>query len=176
MPGSNTYTSFNNICVSSVSMQSVGGIYPYTSQASQAWLAANLALYVPFTLNEAIFTSLLFILNGAVVNGNFDIGLYTGGGTRIISSGATAHAGINAIQSVIIAATRLEPGRYYFGLAFNNNVGEVYTGQGQRMNFAQLGVIEEAGAYPLPAVIGGGAVTTTNNNLVVVGLSTRAFV
>lgn len=86
--------------------------------SSSAWPLANLALFVPFTLNAPYPVRKLWWANGATANGNVDCGLYTPGGAQIVSAGSTVQAGTNTIQSVTLATPRtLAPGSYVMALA-----------------------------------------------------------
>jgi hypothetical protein len=92
----------------------------------------------------------MWVFNGAVVNGNFDIGIYAQDLTLIVSSGAVAQAGINARQTVNIAATYLGPGLFYMALVFDNVVAQVWRCPYLAPRISMIGAAEMAAAYPLP--------------------------
>lgn len=78
--------------------------------------AANVGVFVPFTIPEATTFTKMFWGNGAAVAGNIDVGLFQEDGTLIVSIGSTAQAGTTNIQVVDITDTTLGRGRYYIGM------------------------------------------------------------
>lgn len=122
----------------------ISGTYP----------TANLALYIPFRLQEPISITKLFSVNGAVVSGNIDVGIYSVDGTRLVSSGSTAQAGTDVCQAFDIADTLLVPGDFYLAVAMNNATGTLFRGAPAAPG-AQLlrlaGVFRQTSAFPLPA-------------------------
>ncbi len=131
-------------------------------RTSVTWPVANLAIFQPFQLSEPLRTATLLVLNGAVVNGNIDIGIYDAfgivnqglvPGTRLLSTGSVAQAGVNVEQGVGVISRRLPAGIYFFGMAMDNNVGQII-----RVNDASFikpmntisNTLELAAAFPLP--------------------------
>lgn len=122
-------------------------------------------IYVPFTLDEDVTVRKLFWLNGDVLSGTADVGIYRettsgGGATRLVSSGATTPVGTNAVQEIDTADTALAPGRYYLALACNNTTQQfirlVTAATGPPAPNAYIlakamGVANQATTYPLPA-------------------------
>lgn len=144
----------NSIVISTYSQESLG--YPLRSlagslSASAAWPAANLAIFVPFTVYEPITVVKLSILNGTAVSGNVDIGIYGAGGARLVSSGSTAQAGASAIQTFDITDTYLVPGLHYLALAIDNATGTIDNVGVTAIDVEALGVMQQATAFPLPA-------------------------
>jgi hypothetical protein len=95
--------------------------------ASALYPTAALAIFVPVRLTQRRTYVRAWWLNGAAVAGNADLGVYTISGTtatKVQSIGATAQAGVSAMQTVTISWT-LDPGLYY--LAFSHS--EATTGQ-----------------------------------------------
>ena len=101
---------------------------PFQSAASNsanASLAAgtlsNTTVYAfPFLVWEPYTVKAVAVVNGATVNGNWDIGVYSyDGATQYVSTGATAQSGTSAAQVVTVASTLLAPGRYWmaFGVS-----------------------------------------------------------
>src|SRR3972149_4026032 len=88
--------------------------------ASAVWPTANKALYVPFRIGKPVLVKKLFLINGATVSGNVDVGIYDAAGTRLISAGSTAQAGASALQQFDIADTLLGWGLFYMALAVRN--------------------------------------------------------
>ena len=119
------------------------------SDASATWPLTNKAFYVPFVVTESITVKRLWVHNGTVVSGNIDVGIYEEDGTKLVSSGSTAQAGISQRQVFDIADTVLAPGRYYFGAAMDNTTGTVW--RFSTLTGSMMGVWEEDSAFPLPA-------------------------
>lgn len=68
----------------------------------------------------------MWTLNGAVANGNLDVGIYTDDGARLVSAGPTAQVGVNTYQVVNIGDITLGPGFYYMAIAMDNIVGTIF--------------------------------------------------
>lgn len=145
------------------------GITPYTTAA---WPVANTAFFVPVMLNHLLITQ-FFVQNGSAVSGNIDVGLYTMDGTRIVSSGSTAHAGGSTNQLFNITDTLVGPGMFYLALALDNITGAINRGpMPTSVPPGVLGICEMASAFPLPAVAT--LATTANNYIPGFGLTARA--
>jgi len=114
---------------------------------------ANKAYYTPFRLATPMTVVQLFVENGAGASaGNIDMGIYTEGGIRIVSSGAIAQSGISVLQLLDITDTVLLPGRYYLALVSNNATSTFRTTTNAALALQQgFGLLQEASAYPLPA-------------------------
>lgn len=96
-----------------------------------------------------------YVMNGNVVAGNIDIGVYTIHGERIASTGATAQAGTSQTQFVALVAT-IPAGPLLLALSTNNATGK-YAHASISAAFAPtqtLSVfgwgVDAAGAHPLP--------------------------
>ena len=83
---------------------------------SQNYVTANLVVYVPFWVPESVTFTKMFWVNGTAVAGNYDVGIYTTDGTRLVSMGSTAAAGISQIQTVNITDTTVARGTYYMAI------------------------------------------------------------
>ena len=144
----------------------------YMVTASVAYPAANLALFIPFTLTKSIVMVKLFAVNGNPCAGNIDVGIYDVAGRRIISSGSVAHALINNVQVFDIADTRIGPGNFYLAVAKDDAVGCLRAGTTfANIAPALLGMAQMAAAFPLPAQAVFAQIT--GNYVPVIGLSTR---
>jgi hypothetical protein len=120
--------------------------------ASAAWLSANLALFFPIYIPHPWIVTKLWWQNGATVTGNVDCGLYTEEQTRIISTGSTAQAGINAVQSVDVTDTVIPAGTTYFALVMSST-GTVWdNGAGADPGGYAGGGYVQTSALPLPAI------------------------
>lgn len=123
------------------------------SLASATWPTANLAIYVPFALDESVTVVKGFWHNGGAVSGNVDIGIYNEAGTKQVSIGSTAQSGTDVIQEVNIADTPLTAGRYYMALACDNTTATFRrVGAGATAEITKtFGIAQQASAFALPA-------------------------
>ena len=89
---------------------------PLTAVAAAAavWTTANTALFMPFVLKVDKTLDKITVWNGGVVAGNIDVGIYKADGTKVVSKGATAVAGVNAPQSFDLTDTLLQAGVPYY--------------------------------------------------------------
>lgn len=116
-----------------------------TAPASTAWPANDLAIYVPLTIQRTVTLIQAFVSNGATVSGNFDVGLFGASGTKLVSTGSTAQAGVSTIQTVNTTDYIATPGRYYLGLSVSTTVATVIAhGSGTAVVGAALGLAQEA--------------------------------
>lgn len=125
------------------------------SIAGGTWPTGDLAIYVPLTLPFAYQVKRFFVVNGANVTNNVDIGIYSRAGTKLYSTGSTAGAGANTTQFIAVSPTLLlEPGGYYLAMAMNGT-----SSAPARITFLTVvvlrmsGVLQEASAFALPAVM-----------------------
>lgn len=131
----------------------MGAIYSRVNGASAVYTAANRAVYVPWEVEKPTLVTRLWVLNGATVSGNLDLGIYRGT-TRLASSGSVAQAGANTIQQVDITDTWIYPDEdIRFAIAMDNVTGTVFRSTltyilGQ---VAGPGQKTQATAFPLPA-------------------------
>lgn len=121
--------------------------------SSQAWPAANLAIFVPMPIAMPVTIYKLGIGAGTTAAGNFDVGIYDKFGNKIVSSGATAKG--SSVEHILdITDTRLGSGLYYLALAADgtNNYAAVTIGANVQLN-RLLGTLQAATAYTLPATV-----------------------
>jgi hypothetical protein len=83
-----------------------------------AWAASNLALYMPFEVNE-IVTAYQIAFVVTTQSGNLDVGIYDHIGNRLVSKGSTAVA-VAGVQVVDITDTTLPPGAYFLAMCVDN--------------------------------------------------------
>lgn len=122
--------------------------------ASTAWGTTNLAIYVPFSVAAPYLVRKCWWLNGTTANGNVDCGVYTWGGARLLSAGATAQAGTSVVQSAAPSggSMLLMPGSYFMALALSSATGTIFARTlGSARAGAILGMAEQTTAEPLPA-------------------------
>ncbi len=165
------------ITISPYSLESTGaGSGSWGAPASAVWASASRAIYIPFRISKPIAVVNLYCFNGAVVNGNIDLGIYDVAGTRIVSTGSTAQAVINSLQAVAITSTVIGPGMFYMAIALDGTVGTIFTSRavGAIPHRIAMGMAQQAAAFPLPATAT--FATITDNSLPVAGLSRRSVV
>jgi len=121
---------------------------------SQSWSTANMALYVPFYVNDiGLVVEQFSVQNGGTISGNFDIGIYDAVTlAKIISTGSTAQAGTNAVQFVNVADTPIgPPGWYLLAMACDNTTAQFPMPSIDGINLAAAGVSIQTSAFPLPS-------------------------
>lgn len=123
----------------------------------------NRGFLIPFIVSKTVTIARMGVLNGATVNGNFDVGIYDSSFRLIVSAGATAQSGANNAQFVNIADTVLNPGFYYMAFSQSSATGtyqqmptlDAAAGWLAAINAGQaaalMGVLVMAAAHPLPA-------------------------
>lgn len=141
----------------------------FTGAGSANYPAANVGLFVPFTIPEPITFLKMFWLNGASVAGNLDAGLFREDGTLIVSTGSTAQATINVVQAVTITSTRLDRGRYYLGITGDtaSTTQRLVANTGAAGLVQSLGLLEDTACAPPLA---------TNANPASFSAYTRAYI
>lgn len=128
------------------------------------WPANDLAVYTPVSIPTPFTIARFMIANGGNTTGNVDIGIYSIGGTRLLSTGSTARASGSAVQYIDVTNTVFQPGHYYLAL-----VGSSTTGTYMRSTFSSatrarlFGMLEEQlGATTLPSSMTAVAYTRTD--------------
>ena len=153
----------------------VGGSHFNTSRA---WPTANLALFTPFEIAATIIARKLWVIDGATVGGNIDLGIYREDGVRLVSIGSTAQTPANSIQEFDIADTILRgPGRYYLAIAADSVTPTMFSTAPGAAFLGASGIVQQATAFPLatnanPATFA----ACVTNFLPNYGLSTRSLV
>ena len=115
--------------------------------ASANWIAANVVIFIPFRVIEAITITKLFWSNGAAVAGNLDAGIYDTSSNLLVSTGTTAQAGTTNAQVVDVTDTTIGRGVYYMALVSDTS------GATQKINSVapaaglcqSYGLLEQAG-------------------------------
>lgn len=110
LPNLPTITPFHEASLGSLTRYLAGTAFASATAGSQV------AQFFPWVVEMPITIVKGFVMNGASVNGNVDVGVYDHEFNRLVSMGATAQAGTTAIQSLDITDTTIDPGRYW--LAF----------------------------------------------------------
>jgi len=92
--------------------------------SSTTWPVASAAILLPFSIQSALTVQRCAWSNGAAVSGNVDCGIYNEDGTRVVSLGSTAQAGVNSVQTATLSAS-LVAGSYFMALALDNTTGTI---------------------------------------------------
>lgn len=120
--------------------------------ANITWPSANVAIFVPFVTVEPVVITKLWWMNNAVAVTNIDLGIYDEAGTRLVSTGSTAWSTAQSAQSVDIADTRLDRGRYYWAMATDGTAASAFSGVAPAAGLCQaLGIVRQTSAFPLPS-------------------------
>lgn len=132
-------------------LDSAGAAAGYAVPASAAYLLANLALYVPFSVSEPVTAYEGWVTAGATAGGNFDIGIYDAAGSRLTSSGSTARTASAVNNTTTMTNYDLKPGvRYYMAFAADatSNYFSVVPAAGL---CESMGILESTTSFALPA-------------------------
>lgn len=146
----------NQITISTLSQECLGDEWNYVANAlaGGAW-TANLAIYIPLLTVEPILVSQFFWINGATVNGNSDVGIYTEDGTtKLVSTGSTANAGASQIQVVNVSDVLLPANRrLWLALASDSGTHTFWRNATAVRSQDYLGVKQQTSAWSsgLPA-------------------------
>lgn len=111
---------------------------------------------VPFVVWEPFTVKRLALYNGATVNGNFDIGVYSGDqSTKLVSTGSTAQSGASAYQGVNVTVTTLAPGNYWVAYATSSTTQTIFRWAGGSnwtpISGAMTQTVAAGGGVALPA-------------------------
>lgn len=121
---------------------------------SHAWPVANKAILTPITVRTLFLIRKFWWANGSAVAGNVDVGVYTMGGARLLSTGAIAQAGTSVIQSATPTAGppwQLMPGSYYLALSASSaSATFISTTSPAPREMQTSGFAEAVTANPLP--------------------------
>lgn len=128
------------------------GITNFGAASSATWPTTNKAFFVPITLDTTIIVQTLFVVNGATASNNFDLGIYSADGTKLVSTGSTAQAGTNTLQVVTLGTPlTIGPSLYYLATAFNGTTGTTFKVSLGVNGVFEAGVYIQTSAFPLPA-------------------------
>lgn len=118
--------------------------------ASTAWPTAAKAFYIPFTIERQLTLYRVGWHNGATtVSGTREVGLYSAGGTKIISGSATG-ATVSVMQFVDVADTVVNPGQYWLAVMCSNTTNWHAWAPAAPIT-AAMGILSQASASPLPS-------------------------
>lgn len=139
------------VTIQPFSLESTGGFLASGSLSANTWPSANRALFVPFRVQSRITVTKAFWVNGGAVSGNVDIGIYSEGGARLVSSGSIAQANINLYQEVDITDTQLGTGLFFMALAVDNGTAQFVRRTTSTIFLTPSRVYQMASAFVLPA-------------------------
>ena len=145
-----------------------------TLSVSGTWAASNRAIFYPFRLTRPFTAVKMFLYNGATVSGNVDLGIYDTSGTRLISTGSTAQAGVSSIQVIDITDTRFGPGVFYLAIACDNTTATIFRASLPVIEAKSMGVAQMSAAFPLPAAATFATISATYSYCF--GLTSRSVV
>jgi hypothetical protein len=155
-------------CITSQSELCVGRGHAVNTPTSTAWSSANRAIFLPIQLPGQIIAKRLYLLNGTVVSGNVDMGLYDAALNRLVSIGSTVQAGTSAPQFFDITDTRIGPGVVYLAVAIDNITATVFLlNSPTSLSSRLVGAFQQATAFPLPSTATPAAIAT---NLPIAGI------
>lgn len=137
--------------VSPASLNSLGPGFADSGVTSYAWPAANRALFVPFRLSHPETVFKLACGAGALTAGNFDIGVYSPSGARLVSTGSTPKSAASTKLIVDVADTPLGPGMYYLAMSVDT-ASAAYVGYADPTAFEMrmFGVRQMSSIIPAP--------------------------
>jgi hypothetical protein len=95
----------------------------YVAGKTSSSLGGTQAILVPIEIQNRITVSTIYY-DVTIAAGNFDVGIYTPGGTLVVSKGAGAVSG-TGMQGSTIAATALASGRYWLGISCSTSSLEI---------------------------------------------------
>jgi hypothetical protein len=136
-------------------------------------IGAVASLLSPLVVTEPILLVKAFVMNGATVGGNFDIGIYDRNLNKIMSTGSVAQVGANVIQEVDMTDFWLGVGQYHLGFALDSATAAYFAWS---TSFALVGGsnFQTSGTpFPLPATFVSSGTTT---GVPLIGFSQRSLV
>jgi hypothetical protein len=134
--------------ISPASMYSIGRGVANIAPGTNAWSAANRALYVPFRVTEEVTVYQIGFGSGATAGGNVSVGIYDSAYNRLVSG--TAARVVSSETFVNTTDVVLLPGLYYMGMAVDGT-NNMATFSLVNVQIAHLiGIRMEESAYPLP--------------------------
>lgn len=131
-------------------LDTIGEVYSFAAPASTAYPLANLAIYVPFSVSEAVTVFEGWVVAGATAGGNFDIGVYSAAGVRLTSSGSTARVVSTVNNTTAMTNLTLVPDTRYY-MAFSADTTALYiAATGVAGLNEAMGVLESTTSFVLP--------------------------
>ncbi len=149
----NLYTPNSSVIHSGglAALNEVKSIAGNTFGGGGTWPAANRALYIPF-LVFSVVTAYQMAFEVVTQNGNYDIGIYSEQGDRLVSTGSTLVPAAGK-ATANITDTTLTPALYFMALSCDSTTASFLRSSGLVASHLQvLGLQQEAlGSVTLPA-------------------------
>ena len=125
----------------------------FGSPSGVNYVTANLAVFIPFGVPEAVTVTKLWFSNGAAVAGLLDVAIYDPAGTRLVSTGSTGQSGTNRIQVVDVGDIALGRGVYYLAISSDTSgaTQKVFAAAPAAAIGQAMGLLQQASAFVLPA-------------------------
>lgn len=133
-----------------VSTDVMGMAFTTTVPSSNAWPAANVALFVPFSVVQPVTVLEGWAACGSTGGGNFDIGIYDTAGNRLTSSGATARTATTTVNTTGMTNLDLFPDTWYYMAMSADGTNNYIAGIIGAGFYEAMGVCEATSAYTLP--------------------------
>lgn len=154
--GSSVISTFSPECLG-VQLAAVAAAAP----ASASYPSANSAFLIPLVLSESFDLRSLWWVNGSLISGNVDVGVYDQELARVVSTGSTLPNSTNLIQVVDVPLRVLLPRMYWLAIASAGG-GAVFRSLWPATTFARVaGTGEIVTSFPLPARLVGPVATHT---------------
>ena len=123
-----------------------------SAPASALWPSANLAIAVPYRLDDRITVRRLWLNNGTAVAGNVDIGIYDRSWNLLVSAGSTAQAGTGTLQYFDVTDTVIGPGLIYIAASCSDAATATAVRFAHPVASSRAcGIVQMAAALALPA-------------------------
>lgn len=148
-----------------------------SAPADANWQAINRALLFPLILPSNLDVVQCFMVNGAAVSGNSDIGLYDSGGNRLFHTGAINNvpAGLQGVTLNPFVYSLLKNTFYFLALSLDNATHR-FRGLQPTSHEGSWGFWAAAASYPLPATITPTVSTVVTDIVPFFGLTSLAVI
>jgi len=146
--------------------------------ADATWQAINRILLFPVVLPSALTVVQSYVVNGAAVSGNSDIGVYDSSGTRLAHTGSFSNvtAGIAGLTLTALSFTFSANTLYYLSIGCDNTTQRFRGLQPSSFSGSLQVYAASAGAFPLPATVTLTVPTVTTDIAPEFGLTSLAVV
>lgn len=121
------------------------GAYHTTAATSQAWPAANIAVYLPFSVGTATTVYETWVCTGTLTDSNnIEIGCYNLAGTRLFTTAMTITTASDTVNSSGMTDYTLDRGSYYMAMSCDGTRNFLATSQSIGL-YQAAGCLEETG-------------------------------
>lgn len=168
---------FTSVSITPISKECGGvseGVTANGWKGNNVWIATNRAILYQVRLWRLTQIQRMFSMNGVVVSGNMDLGVYTYEGVLIKKTGPQPQTVISQVQSFPLSV-QLYPGDYWMAMAMDNVTGMVWRNTSTVASIARtMGVVQANSSFPLPNTVTFTPLTSTT--MPMFGMCTRSFV